>query len=70
MRILVVGASGVVGRELLPLLKEVGHQVTALVRRPAGDNGAHAYNVELAVADALDRDALTKAVRASSPDAW
>mgnify|MGYP003571165133 CR=1 FL=1 len=36
MKIGVTGASGFVGGYLLPALREAGHQVTALVRSPAG----------------------------------
>jgi GNAT superfamily N-acetyltransferase len=39
LALLVAGASGTIGRELVPLVNEVGHQVTALVRRPGGGNG-------------------------------
>eukprot|EP00741_Cyanophora_paradoxa_P002641 tig00000615_g2562.t1 len=40
MRVLVSGASGLVGRNLVPALKEKGHSVTKLVRgRPAADAG-------------------------------
>ncbi|MGH3588769.1 MAG: NAD-dependent epimerase/dehydratase family protein, partial [Pseudonocardia sp.] len=34
MRILVAGATGVVGSRLVPLLAADGHRVTALTRRP------------------------------------
>ena len=66
MRVLVAGASGVVGRQLVPLLTAAGHDVTALARpdgRPTPDG------VDRVVADALDRAALAEAVRAAAPDA-
>jgi nucleoside-diphosphate-sugar epimerase len=62
MRVLVAGASGVIGRELVPLLRAVGHEAIALVRAPAG-------GVDEAVADALDRTAVTVALRRTAPDA-
>ena len=34
MRVFVAGASGVIGRRLLPLLVEAGHEVTAMTRPP------------------------------------
>lgn len=34
MKLIVSGASGLVGQELLPHLKQAGHQITSLVRRP------------------------------------
>jgi len=34
LNLLLVGATGATGKELLPRLLEAGHAVTALVRRP------------------------------------
>src|SRR4029450_14153549 len=42
MRIFVAGATGALGRRLLPLLIDRGHQVTAMTRRPAGAGGRRA----------------------------
>ena len=69
MRVLVAGATGVIGRQLVPLLIAVGHTVIALAhseRRAATIRGA---GVEFVVADALDRPALSRAVRRAAPDA-
>jgi nucleoside-diphosphate-sugar epimerase len=60
MRVLVAGATGVIGRALVPLLTSVGHEVVALSRKPGADSVS---------ADALDRAALHKAVRDAAPDA-
>ncbi|MCK2219581.1 NAD(P)-dependent oxidoreductase [Actinomadura sp. ATCC 31491] len=57
MKVLVAGATGVIGRQLVPLLRAVGHEVVTLSRH--GD---------LAV-DALDREATVRAVRRARPDA-
>jgi len=35
MRVLVTGASGLIGSALLPVLRQAGHEAAALVRRPA-----------------------------------
>lgn len=65
MRVLVAGASGAIGRQLLPLLDAVGHETIALV---------HSTPVELrsghtVVADALDRATLRPAVAEFEPEA-
>ena len=53
MRILLAGATGVIGRQAVPVLTAAGHQVTGLANRPARLPGA-----EVMVADALDRAAV------------
>jgi uncharacterized protein YbjT (DUF2867 family) len=35
MRILLAGATGVIGRQAVPVLAAAGHQVTGLARTPA-----------------------------------
>ena len=52
MRVLVTGASGVIGRRLIPILVRDGHAVTAVARSPASRaqlvrGGAAATNVDL-----------------------
>lgn len=59
MRIFVAGATGVIGRRLLPLLEAAGHEVTGMARQ--GGAGVVA-------ADALDREAVRRAVLAARPD--
>ncbi|MFD8493022.1 NAD-dependent epimerase/dehydratase family protein [Amycolatopsis sp. NPDC059657] len=64
MRVLIAGATGVIGRRLLPLLRARGHHVTAMVREPA-----RAPSADLTVvADALDRDAVRAALLVARPD--
>jgi nucleoside-diphosphate-sugar epimerase len=36
MKVLLTGSTGVIGKRLLPLLRDAGHEVTAVVRSPAG----------------------------------
>ncbi|WP_157253471.1 NAD-dependent epimerase/dehydratase family protein [Nonomuraea typhae] len=55
MRVLVAGATGVIGRRLVPLLEAVGHDVVA---------GSRATGL-----DALDRDSTARFVREAAPDA-
>ncbi|MFI7633605.1 NAD-dependent epimerase/dehydratase family protein [Nonomuraea sp. NPDC049400] len=69
MRVLVAGATGVIGGQLVPLLSVVGHEVLGLVR-PGGDTASlEAAGARVVVADALDRDGLRTAVRQAAPDA-
>ena len=68
MRIFVAGATGVLGRRLVPLLVEGGHQVTATTRTPGKAAGLRATGAEPVVADALDRDAVLRAVVAARPE--
>lgn len=63
MRVLVAGATGVLGGPLLERLRARGHQVTAMVRAAAG-----APPGGTVVADGLDPVAVTAAVRAARPD--
>ena len=66
MRVLVAGGSGVIGRQLLPLLGEVGYAVTVLAR-PGSDVSIR--GAEVVEADALDRGAVGAALRDVAPDA-
>lgn len=68
MRIFLAGATGVLGRRIVPLLVARGHQVTALTRAADGAERLRAAGAEPAVADVYDRDALARAVRAAAPD--
>jgi 2-alkyl-3-oxoalkanoate reductase len=60
MRILLAGATGVVGRHTVPVLAAAGHDVTGLARSAAQLPGA-----EVVAADALDPVAVARAVRAA-----
>ena len=63
MRVLLAGATGVIGRQTVPVLTAAGHQVTGLAVRPA-----YLPDAEVVVADALDPAAVARAVRAAAPD--
>ena len=69
MRVFVAGATGAIGRFLVPQLREGGHDVMAITRSPERARELEAGGVEAAVADALDRDAVVAAMRQSRPDA-
>jgi nucleoside-diphosphate-sugar epimerase len=63
MRVLVAGATGVLGRPLLDRLRDRGHEVTAMVRTASGAPAGGTV-----VADGLDPAAVTAAVLAARPD--
>lgn len=63
MRVLVAGSSGVIGRQLVPVLQEAGHEVVGLART------ARPSTAEIVKVDALDRQAVVRAVRNTRPDA-
>ena len=69
MRVLVVGASGVIGTRLIPLLTEGGHQVTGTSRSAAKAGRLRALGAEPAVLDVLDAGAVRAVVAAARPDA-
>src|ERR1700744_4893730 len=68
MRVFVTGASGAVGRYLVPGLIAAGHQVTATTRTAGKVSGLRTLGTSPVVVDALDRAAVTAAVRAARPD--
>jgi len=67
-RVFIAGASGLIGVRLIPLLVGAGHDVAGLTRTPAKAERLAALGAEPVVADALDREALARAVRAFAPD--
>jgi uncharacterized protein YbjT (DUF2867 family) len=61
--ILVAGASGTLGRELVPLLVEAGHQVRALTRSPGRTMPATRPGVQVVRGDLRDVESLRAAAR-------
>jgi 2-alkyl-3-oxoalkanoate reductase len=68
MRVFVAGATGVLGRRLVPLLVEGGHEVVGMTRSPGRAAGLRALGAEPVVADALDRDAVLGVVGQARPE--
>jgi len=58
MNILVAGASGAIGRRLVPRLEALGHHVICLVRNPDRLNHHGWENVEIRQGDLLELDSL------------
>lgn len=68
VRIFVAGATGAIGRQLVPLLVESGHSVTALTRAESKAAAIREAGAEAVVANVLDAHEITAAVLAQSPD--
>jgi nucleoside-diphosphate-sugar epimerase len=68
MRIFLAGATGAVGRRLIPLLTSAGHSVVGLTRSPEKVPGLRRLGAEAVVADALDRPAMQAEVLAARPE--
>jgi len=64
MRVFVAGASGAIGRPLVPRLLAAGHEVTGMTRRPERAEEIRAAGAEAAVCDVFDAVALSEAVAA------
>ena len=67
-RVFVAGATGAVGKRLVPQLVESGHEVIAMTRSEAKAETLRKRGVETAVADGLDREAVIDAVAAAMPE--
>ncbi len=62
MKIGVIGATGVLGRNIVPRLLANGHEVRAIVRRETAAPRFAAIGAETALADIFDTGALTEAL--------
>ncbi|MFF3314410.1 NAD-dependent epimerase/dehydratase family protein [Streptomyces sp. NPDC003035] len=69
MRVLVAGATGAVGRILLPRLLDAGHHVTGVSRTADGAARIRKAGAEAVRADALDAEGLRRAVAEAAPEA-
>ncbi|MEU5876661.1 NAD(P)-dependent oxidoreductase [Spirillospora sp. NPDC047279] len=68
MKILVAGATGVVGRRLVPLLVKAGHEVTGTTRSSERAESVRSQKADPLVVDVFDNAALHDAVLAVRPD--
>ena len=69
MRVFVAGASGAVGRRLVPQLVDRGHDVVATARTPEKLDGLRALGAEAVVMDGLDAASVGEAVATAEPEA-
>jgi nucleoside-diphosphate-sugar epimerase len=67
MRVFVAGAGGVIGRRLVPMLREAGHSVVGTTRSTDRADALRLLGAEPAIVDVFDADALARAVAAAAP---
>jgi nucleoside-diphosphate-sugar epimerase len=67
MKVFLAGATGAVGKRLVPMLVAAGHQVVGMTRTPEKAGVLRAAGAEPVVADALDGDAVRNAVMQARP---
>jgi nucleoside-diphosphate-sugar epimerase len=68
MRVFVAGATGAIGRRLIPVLVDAGHRVTGMTRSPDNAERVRKAGAVPAIADALDRNAVMRAVDRGAPE--
>jgi nucleoside-diphosphate-sugar epimerase len=68
VKVFVAGATGVLGRPLVAALVKGGHDVTGTTRSAAKVSAIEAAGATAVVCDALDRDAVFRAVEAAAPE--
>lgn len=61
MRVFLAGSTGVLGRRLVRILTQQGHQVVALVRSESAEHSARALGAQLCCVSIFDPDALARA---------
>jgi nucleoside-diphosphate-sugar epimerase len=69
MKVYVAGATGAIGKALVPQLLARGHDVVGQTRSPEKAGALRALGADAVVADALDAEAVRRAVLAAAPDA-
>ncbi len=68
MRVFVAGATGAIGKQLVPRLVEAGHEVHGMTRSESKQAMLHELGAVPVVADALDPDQVAAAVARARPD--
>jgi nucleoside-diphosphate-sugar epimerase len=68
VKVFVAGASGAIGRELVPRLVAAGHEVVGMTRSEAKLEDLRRLGATPAVADALDASQVTRVVDGAQPD--
>src|SRR5215213_10219292 len=68
MKVFVAGATGVLGRALVPRLVAAGHEVAGMTRSASKQELLRSLGARPVVADALDPDAVAQAVASAEPE--
>ncbi|MGH2791338.1 MAG: NAD-dependent epimerase/dehydratase family protein [Actinomycetota bacterium] len=68
MRVFVAGATGAMGKQLVPRLAEAGHEVHGMTRSESKQEMLRELGAVPVVADALDPDQVAEAVGGARPD--
>ncbi len=68
MKVFVAGATGVLGRNLVPQLVARGHEVVGMTRTASKQDLVRSLGARPVVADALDPDAVAQAVASAEPE--
>jgi nucleoside-diphosphate-sugar epimerase len=69
MKVFVAGATGALGKQLVPMLVSQGHEVTGMTRSRAKEDLIRELGARPAVADAFDPEAVARAVAEAEPEA-
>src|ERR1700751_4302492 len=67
MRVFVAGGAGAIGRQLVPMLLAAGHHVTGTTRDASRGEWLRSIGAEPVVLDALDAEAVRRALVAAHP---
>ncbi|RZU12163.1 nucleoside-diphosphate-sugar epimerase [Kribbella rubisoli] len=68
MKVLVAGATGGLGRSLVPQLIAAGHEVTGMTRSESGASSVRSFGADVVLADGLDAAAVRAAVEKVRPE--
>ena len=68
MKVFVAGATGAIGKKLVPMLAAAGYDVVGMTRTEAKHDQLRRLGAQPVVADALDADAVGRAVGEAEPD--
>jgi nucleoside-diphosphate-sugar epimerase len=67
LKVFLAGATGVISRSLIPLLRDAGHSMTGMTRTAKGREKLQSLGIEAVIVDVFDREKLRQAVIAAAP---